>query len=260
MKVAWWEAESGLHFRAEAAARKVLQPKDDLNKPNLAYGQKVMALEWIANVNGEPESQVVRRAFADPTAIWRSLSLMQMRRLAPPPAPPIVDLQESPFVPQLEHLQLRNCTLTESITTLASGTIIVPASTCTTKPSRNIMIMDSFLGGKQLFLDKDGHAEYTLVSSPGGKYQMTCHIVTVHDDKVKPPLLVTIDAGDDVSIDDDGVMVFNDDDKDNVCSVYSIPLQCTWGMWKPNQSLWSCPRELPLVRLPSHARQRAMVW
>lgn len=236
MKVAWWENEGGLHFQAEAAARKVLQPKDDLNKPNLAYGQKVMALEWIANVSGEAADQVVRNALVDPKAIWRSLSLMQMKRLAPPPAEPIVDLVETPFVPRLEHLQMRNCTLTERIATAPSGIIVIPASTCTTKPSGTIMIMDSFLGGKQLFLDKDGHAEYTLVSPPAGKYHMTCHIVTVHDDKVKPPLLVTIDAGDDMSMEDEeeGFTVLDDidDEKERVCSVYSIPLQCTWGMWE----------------------------
>lgn len=246
---AWWENEGGLHFRAEAAARKVFQPKDDLNKPNLAFGQKVMALEWIANVNGEAADQVVRKALVDPNAVWRSLSLMQMKRLAPPSVEPVVDLVETPFVPRLEQLQLRNCAVTERIATAPSGTIVIPASTCTTKPSSTIMIMDSFLGGKQLFLDKDGHAEYTLVSPPAGKYHMTCHIVTVHDDKVKPPLLVTIDAGDDVTLEDDEegftVLEDNEDEEQNVCSVYSIPLQCTWGMWEETKPV--------VVELPSGA-------
>jgi hypothetical protein len=229
MKMAWWDDEHGLHFQVEAAARKLLQPKDDLNQPNLAFGKKVLVLRWIANLHGEPVAEVVRKALPEPAAIWRSLCLMQMRRLAPPPPEPPTEV-ESAFVPQLTHLKLRNCAITEQITTLADGTIIIPATTCTTKPTDNVIPMDSFLGGQQLFLNQSGHAEYTLVSPPGGKYRMTCHIVTVHDDPVKPPLLVTIDSGKDWEDDEEDAVLVGF--KDSLCAVYSIPLPCTWGMWQ----------------------------
>ena len=228
MKWAWWDEEHGLHFQVDAATRKLLQSKNDLNQPNIAFAKKVLFLRWIANLNQEPTEQVVRRALADPNAIWRSLCLMQMRQIGPPPPPPSVTV-ETPLVPQLQHLKLRNCAVTEMITTLADGTILIPATTCTTKPTANVIPMDSFLGGQQLFLDKSGHAEYTLVAPPGGKYHMTCHIVTVHYDPVKPPLLVTIDAGKDLDEDEDGVLVGL---KDTLCAVYSIELPCTWGMWQ----------------------------
>ncbi|CAB9515208.1 Sulfatase-modifying factor enzyme 1 [Seminavis robusta] len=245
MKVAWWDSEHGLHFQVDAAARKVLAPKDDLGKPNVAYGVKILAMEWIAHLNGESPGQVVRNCMPDPKALWFSLSLMQRKRIAPPPSElddddDIVTIHNNntksqPPIPQLERLLLRNQTITEDIVTLGNGTVIIPAANTSdpTKNTGNVLFMDSFLGGKQLFIkDKDGHVEYTLTSPPpGGKYQLTCHCVNVHDDKVKPPLLVTIDGGEDGDDrGDDGVILPHADDK--LCSVYSVALPYTKGMWQ----------------------------
>jgi hypothetical protein len=236
MQFAWWDDECGTHFQLDAAARKVLAPKDDVGKPNVAYGIKVLAMEWMAHLNEESPDQVVRQGMPDPIALWQSLSLMQRIRLASPLASPTspTGTTTHALVPQLERLLLRNHTITERIATLDNGTVIIPAANTTdpTKDAQNIIFMDSFLGGKQLFMDKDGHVEYTLTSPPpAGKYQITCHFVTVHDDKVKPPLLLSVegcDDGDDQG--DDGILLPND--QDNLCAVYSIPLPYTKGMWQ----------------------------
>lgn len=231
MRFAWWEDMSGLYFQLETVARKVCST--DPFKPNVVYGDKVMTLEWIADMLGEPRNDVVRNNMADPKALWRSLSLMQRRRLAQkttatqePAKQTSLDTNGLSCVcPQLERLKLRNESANvETTATLENGTIIIPAAKCSnpTKPTGTVMFMNSFLGGKQLFLDKDGHVEYTLTSAMGGKYEMTCRFVTVHDDKVKPPLLVTVDSDDD-DVEKSG---------ENLCSVYSIPLPYTKGMWQ----------------------------
>jgi hypothetical protein len=239
MQFAWWDAECGVHFQVDAAARKVLAPKDDVGKPNVAYGVKVLAMEWMADLDGESPDQVVRQGMPDPKALWQSLSLMQRNRLASPKPPaahttPKCTSTTPALVPQLERLLLRNHTITERIVTLDNGTVIIPAANTSdpTKDAQNVIFMDSFLGGKQLFMDKDGHVDYTLTSPPpAGKYRMTCHFVTVHDDQIKPPLLVTIEGGEDGDDQgEDGIVLPNDDD--NLCTVYSIQLPYTKGMWQ----------------------------
>lgn len=252
MPVAWWENQCGLYFQLETTARKACATPtpDDPNgiRTNIAYGEKVMVLEWIAAVLDEPEQHVMRECLADPTALWRSLSLMQRRHLSQKKAAVSSDFEQSygtdiearknsggrndempRVVPQMERrLKLNELTPEESIT-YDGGTILIPAATCDTETHNdNVIIMDSFLGGKQVFLNHDGKVDYTLSGPPGGKYKLSCRFVTVHDEKVKSPLQVTIASGETCTgLDDNGWELVQRDRT----SCYTIDLPYTKGLW-----------------------------
>jgi len=189
-----------------------------------------MVLEWIADMLEESRGQVNSKCLADPQALWRSLSLMQRRRLAKQYTMNKYDICRKSVAPQLERIQFRTQSVVEKVVTYADGTILIPAACFdTTKPSANVVVMDSFLGGKQVLLNQDGRVQYTLSAPLGGKYQLSCRFVTVHDDKVKPPLQVTIDGG------DNSHSVINDSGwelvQGKLKSCYKVHLQYTKGMW-----------------------------
>jgi len=228
MSYAWWEDQCGLYFQLETQARKLCSA--DVTKPNVEYGRKVMVLEWIADMLEESRGQVNSKCLADPQALWRSLSLMQRRRLAKQYTMNKYDICRKSVAPQLERIQFRTQSVVEKVVTYADGTILIPAACFdTTKPSANVVVMDSFLGGKQVLLNQDGRVQYTLSAPLGGKYQLSCRFVTVHDDKVKPPLQVTIDGG------DNSHSVINDSGwelvQGKLKSCYKVHLQYTKGMW-----------------------------
>ena len=233
LKWAWWDDRCGLDFRLEADARDVCSP--DKTKNNSGYGDKVMVLQWIADLQEEPVQEIRRNYLVDPKALWRSLSMMQRERLLAEQKMSNSNLKHSTnttkktVVTRQEKLRGGNfAKKDETIATLKNGTIIIPAATVDEpkKPSHKVMFMDSFLGGQQLFLDKDGTVEYLLTSPPGGPYQMTCKVSTVHEsDEDKPPLLITIDAAEADEVGDS----FS---SDNICSIHSIPVPYTEGMWQ----------------------------
>ena len=254
MSYAWWEDQCGLYFQLEATARKACAAPtpDDPNgiRTNVDYGEKVMALEWIADIMGESEQQVKRGCLADPMALWRSLSLMQRRRLSQKVKPPTSLKSETPtshggegcnrrhrsghhqshrVVSQLDKILALNAATVEEVVQFDAGTILIPAASCDKeKHNGNVIIMDSFLGGKQLFLNQDGCVAYTLPDPPSGKYELSCRFVTVHDAKVKPPLQLTIDSGETCNVMEDSgwEMVHG-----TLRSCYTVDLPYTKGMW-----------------------------
>jgi len=240
IEYAWWDDMGGTYFALEAASRKICAAGNPAT-PNSTFGKQVMMMDWIADLRKEPTGQIKRWCLEDPKAFWRTLAVMQRKLLqkSSPPSTDATDCQHR-FIPKLERLLTRNNTeLAENIVTMDGGTIVIPAANMDppAKPNSNVIVMDSFLGGKQLFLDKDGQVEYTLTDVPSGKYNLVFKFVTVHDDKVKPPFLVTIDStasayAKATKVRDCQVDGFGVDDDHDLCAVYSVPLPYTKGMWE----------------------------
>ena len=241
MPFAWWEDQCGLYFQLETTARKacaIITPDDPYGVgTNVTYGEKVMMMEWIADILGEPQQQVMRECLVDPNALWRSLSLMSRRRLSSQKKEDTSssagrDEENVVFgvTPQMERRLRLNATKADESIQFDKGTIYIPAASCDKeKHNGNVIIMDSFLGGKQLFLNQDGTVAYTLTDSPGGKYELSCRFVTVHDEKVKPPLQLTIEAGETCAdVDDNGWQLVQGFQSFH----YNIALPYTKGMWE----------------------------
>lgn len=274
---AWWDGRCGLDFELETQARKVCADKSgkDGVSDDHQYSRKVMTLELIATMLGEKADQVRMKNLADPKALWLSLSMMERKRLVKQQKE-IKSSSSSMFgdslsvgtscksdesslstqarrwngvASKIQKLALMHKSKfdgnTESVTTMPDGTIVIPAASCVEpkKSTKTVLFMLSFLGGQQVFLDKDGSLQYILSSPPAGKYNLTCRIVTVHDersytDSKIPPLLVTIDTTVAETNDEGGDEEDNDfiqvDDVTNkdICSVHSISLPYTRGLWQ----------------------------
>ena len=282
MPSAWWENQCGLYFQLETTARKACATPtpDDPNgiRTNVAYGEKVMSLEWIADILGEAEQQVKRECLADPTALWRSLSLLQRRRLSQKEKPPISPLAETAkscgsegcisshhkghqqshrVVSQLDRILAQGASIAEEAVHFDAGTILIPAASYDKeKQNGNVVIMDSFLGGKQLFLNQDGSVTYTLPDPPSGKYELSCRFVTVHDAKVKPPLQVTIDGGETCNVTDDSGWELV---QGALRSCYAIELPYTKGMWDETKPIVvDLPKDASAVKISLTRDKAAM--
>jgi hypothetical protein len=76
-----------------------------------------------------------------------------------------------------------------------SSVIVIPATSFIrpSKPTQNVLVMNSFLGGTQLHLEQDGQVEYELPSSivTAGTYALSAKVVNVH--RNPKPLLVSIE-------------------------------------------------------------------
>ena len=76
-----------------------------------------------------------------------------------------------------------------------SSVIVIPATSfiSPSKPTKNVLVMNSFLGGTQLHLEQDGQVEYELPSSivTAGTYALSAKVVNVH--RNPKPLLVSIE-------------------------------------------------------------------
>jgi hypothetical protein len=78
---------------------------------------------------------------------------------------------------------------------VVSSVIVIPATSFInpSKPTKNVLVMNSFLGGTQLHLEQDGQVEYELPSSivTAGTYALSVKVVNVH--RNPKPLLVSIE-------------------------------------------------------------------
>lgn len=191
---------NGLDFEEETKARMNSCPCD--------YYEKLTLLECLADSMGESIEYEI-----NPDKIWRSLSLVQRRifALQKTPAKRNNNAVSKEKVEQINNAggkqKVDNNNLQpmleneEPFQDPSSGCFIIPAASCTTPPSKSLLIMPSFSGGSQIHLaaqsvylnnDQGGFLEYEIPSIiPAGSYNLSCRMVNVHQKQM--PLQLTIE-------------------------------------------------------------------
>jgi hypothetical protein len=215
-EVSWWDdtryagtkngkevnggQRGGLDFYEETRARCGV-------KDVTSYYKNVILLECLAESFGETIEEDFEKQ-----KLWRSLAIAQRKMLARPftnqkhayvydiessaentepapnPAPSCVGAFLSPAL---------RCGMDQDdfkIRILMDGSILIPATSfiSPSKPTGNVMVMNSFWGGTQLHLEHNGEVEYELPSTiKPGAYAMSLLVVNVH--RNQKPILVSID-------------------------------------------------------------------
>jgi len=139
----------------------------------------------------------------------------------------------------------------QAISIQSDGTIIIPAASFVDpkKPSRNVLVMKSFLGGDQLHLEHDGAVEYELPSSipTGGTFALSVKVVNVHRDQ--KPLQVHIensleccDNDDDTGDNHHPSLNLEHHDMDGFEMIHlpqgqELKVQYTKGVWEETKSI-----------------------
>ena len=202
-------SRSGMDFLQETQARKALDEE--------TYFKELVLLECVAEIQGETVQEEV-----NPKMIWRSISLMKRKALAD-------SIVGSQNLSVLEHdseddLSVEShpsCKFSQILPNWSAGCIIIPATSFVSppKPSNNVNIIPSFLGGgEQLHLENDGTVKYVLPHViPSASFWLTCRLVNVHERQT--PLLLSIELHD-------------DEDDLPIVSLYSIKIDYTRGAWQ----------------------------
>jgi len=213
----WWERRHGNVFLWETQACNVLGSESE-------YARQILRLQWVARLYGEGNGkQVTSKGTVHPKFPWHSLVVMKLKRIAATSTSdsfkPLYD-RSGPET-RIEKLVQEPVASEVIAKDDQSGTIVVPATCCSkpAKQNRQVHFMKSFLGGRQLFLEKDFELEYTvdanLLSSETSpsKYKFSFHVCNVH--RNEQLLLLTMKK-----------------DGDENGSTYEIPVPYTVGMWE----------------------------
>lgn len=195
-EVSTWSDRCGNDFLLETQARAAVSSDP-------AYLCQVMRLEMVASFLGESSATIRSDMMPDPKCCWYALALMQRKRLA-------ADSDEwclvrsvpvSTIDNRLERLAELPNDVSEAVEVDAlTQTILIPATSCTTKPNGDILVMKSFLGGQQLFLGGQSTVEYTLEldkltrTRESQTFQLTVYLCTVH--RIENPLILTVSSDD----------------------------------------------------------------
>jgi hypothetical protein len=181
-KFCTWEGRWGPDFLLETQAR---------SRGEKSY-MRVLRLEWIANVMGEPPLDA-GKCIVNPDSLWRSLALTQKKILS------AQQLAQPIIIPQL-RVSTKRCKPPAQY--YDDALIIVEATSCQKpdKSTNNVIFMKSFMGGMQMHHQGDDTVEYTFDMQESGTYSMTVLLVTVHRDCEKMPLLVSFESGDTTSL------------------------------------------------------------
>jgi len=211
-----WNGRTGNDFLLETQARSA-SPSEQ------AYLQKVMRIEWMAQFRKESDKSVRGNCLPDAANPWWALSWMERKLLSASAVAgadaKLVYPKSTQVTTKLERFQSRPDTR-ESMIKENGGKLIIPAATCSdpTASTKNVLFMDSFLGGQQLHWQADASVEYTLATDlltpTVQQYNLTCRICTVHRDE--KPLLLTVGS----------------DSDDAAVGVLSIEMPYTMGMWQ----------------------------
>jgi len=214
----WWGDQCGNDFLLETTARCACGTER-------AFLQKVLRVQWISAVLGENTNMVRTKGLPDPKSPWRSLDMMQRRRLG-------AACGEDKNKPMFERAnidrntiaQMRALNAAKAITGDAvscdanTGAIFIPASSCSSpgRKSPKVSFLPCFSGGEQLFLTQDAEVEFTLSSvnvSPGS-YKLTCRVCTVH--RSEQPIVLTVVTGETKDPD----------------MIHEVKMPYTVGMWQ----------------------------
>lgn len=231
----WWPERDGrnrcgVDFYLETRARA------SLPSPT-AYLQRVMRLEWLANYQKESNASILKDCSYDPSAPWHALSLAQRYLVSKENDGGVgggVGPRETFYapstivVPKIRRvIQAAAPPQTKSLAIVCNNGICIPADTTTTKPSKNLVLMPSFTGGRQVFLGKDGVVEFKLephwLPVQSRAYHLTVKVATAHQKDTA--LLVTVTHK-----------------KTNAKkNPYRLPLPYSKGLWQETESV-----EIPL--------------
>ena len=203
-------SRSGLDFQVETKAREATN--EDIFYSNMTR------LECVAeSVADERVEQEVR-----PEKFWRSLSLMQRRKLAQ--NKDMISVSSGSY--SGEGKKNENGPVGHVKQNHDGSRIIIPATAFSSpiKPSDDVMVTPSFLeGGEQLHLEHNGSVIYSLPKIlPNQIYSLSCRYVTVHE--VQRPLLLSIECPD-----------------ENMASIVAlddsthIDIEYTVGYWKSSE-------------------------
>ena len=185
-----WKGKTGKDFKTEAEARN--------KAPSEEYFKRLVTLQCLADIIDEGDPSSIPENEKDvlhADRMWRSMSIVSMSLL----------FQTEPGVKQKfdrkgESLVVTNCekylekfqddkpdadiTYDDDL-----GVVIIPASRHNGFTDGNIVVVESFIGGKQLNFVAGGIVEYEIPDDvPSKTYTLTCESCTVSSKQV--PILV----------------------------------------------------------------------
>lgn len=226
-------ARNGLDFFEETQARN-----SAASCGSKSYYQLVTLLECLAECFGE----TVEEDYS-PQKIWRSLSIAQRKMLAQSqgsldPGKPdesdeqMSDFQVSEFFNEpagdgnSSHDALAPIQIDGSCIVIPAASFVDPPN-----PTKTVMPMNSFYGGTQLHLEKDGAVSYQMPANlVEGTYALTCRLVNIH--RFQQPLLVTVES------EPWCTCLLDDDDFQMIrSSPQVLPVQYTMGRWQRTTSI-----------------------
>lgn len=212
--VSEWDNRCGNFFLLQTQALYALRSEE-------ANLRQVLRLWMIGNVHSEPSRDLMGRAVPNSKCPWKSLSFLQMKRVAAgnPCKEPL--FHKSEVVTMLEKLESAP-TVYETVHKVedGSGTIVLPGTAVSHKA--RCTYMKCFAGGRQVVLnDNNAEVGYTLTPdlllSPGwNDYLLTCRVCTVH--RNEEPMLLQVTSN-------------------KATASHSIPIPYTLGSWQETEPI-----------------------
>jgi len=208
--------------------------------------QDSLGEEW-QNVVGETEPKTSDEADSIFPMLYRLLCY-EFRRI-----PKLPEIQRGNYgngiVSPDEPVDTNTFRRVDELLVKSAGLIVIPATSFVDprRPSRNVLVMSSFLGGDQLHLESDGKVEYELPPSitTAGKFALSVKVVNVH--RNQKPLLVDIEKAFDTECSSLHTAEAQDIDGYEMLHLsqsQEIEVQYTKGFWEYTKSIRVdlCPR------------------
>lgn len=202
-----WQGKTGQDFKIELEARNKAPPQE--------YWKKLVMLQAFADVvDGDPNSiPEEEKEVLHPERLWRSLSIVSMALLfqTEPEVPRTFERKGRSFVKTRNEMYLETYELDkpDAEVSVVDGVVTIPAGRHGYQ-SGNIMVIDSFGGGKQLNFLADGIVEYEVPDdAPTKTFTLTLEVCTVSAKQTPLSLLI------------------NDSEE----SKFSIKVPYTMGQW-----------------------------
>jgi hypothetical protein len=220
-ETSWWDDQCGNDFLLETQAREACGDSETV------YARKVLRLQWLARFWNEKPDEVRRYGNVDPDNPWYSLEMIQRRRLAasrPTESKTPRPARSSGMRNKIAYFRERQSMIPSgsSIECDASGTIVIPAASCTnpTTTTDKVMFLPCFIGGQQLYIMADAEVEYQvpaelLRGTEAQNYNLTCRVSTAH--RLEQPLSLTVGP-----------------------NVYEITLPYTMALWGSSEPVTIC--------------------
>lgn len=189
-ETAEWNGKSGKDFKTEVEARN--------KAPQEEYFKKLVALQCLADVvDGDPSSiPDYEKDAMHGDRLWRSLSVVSMELLFQT-EPEVkrtferkgVGLAKTKCEKYLDKYE-KDAPEAEIGYKEEDGILMIPASRHEFSDG-NLVVIESYTGGKQLNFVADGIVEYELPANmPAKKYSLACEVCTVSSSQT--PLFVQI--------------------------------------------------------------------
>jgi hypothetical protein len=193
-----WQGKTGQDFKIELEARNKAPPQE--------YWKKLVMLQAFADVvDGDPNSiPEEEKEVLHPERLWRSLSIVSMALLfqTEPEVPRTFERKGRSFVKTRNEMYLETYELDkpDAEVSVVDGVVTIPAGRHGFQ-SGNIMVIDSFGGGKQLNFLADGIVEYEVPDdAPTKTYTLTLEVCTVSAKQTPLSLMINDSEESKVSI------------------------------------------------------------